>query len=168
VDRAFQRGQVDAWVIGFVDGTDQLLRSLEADEAERGWISPFGAPSVCSLLLLTLMLNYLDRQTLSLTIVPISDELGLSNTQYGMLEKGFIYAFAVGGLAAGWLADNVSVRWLYPLVLFARSAAGRHCQAASRHCQAAPPCLPSGTEGRSVPRSFAPDTSCPLGTAART
>jgi hypothetical protein len=77
-------------------------------------------------------------------------------------------AFAVGRLAASWLAHRVSVRWLYPLVLFARSAAGRHCQAAGRHCQAAPPCLPSGTEGRSVPRSFAPDTSCPLGTAART
>ncbi len=88
--------------------------------------------------------------------------------QYGMLEKGFSYAFAVGGLAAGWLADKVSVRWLYPLVLFARSAAGRHCQAAGRHCQAAPPCLASGTEGRSVPRSSAPDTSCPLGTAAST
>jgi len=44
---------------------------------------------VCGLLLLALMLNYMDRQTLSLTIVPISAELGLSNTQYGQLEKGF-------------------------------------------------------------------------------
>ena len=32
---------------------------------------------VCGLLLLALMLNYMDRQTLSLTIVPISKELGL-------------------------------------------------------------------------------------------
>ena len=62
---------------------------------------------VCGLLLMALMLNYMDRQTLSLTIVPISDELGLSNTQYGLLEKGFGYAFAVGGLVAGWLADKV-------------------------------------------------------------
>jgi len=79
---------------------------------------------VCGLLLLALMLNYMDRQTLSLTIVPISAELGLSNTQYGQLEKGFGYAFAVGGLVAGWAADRFSVRWIYPLVLLGWSAAG--------------------------------------------
>ena len=79
---------------------------------------------VCGLLLLALMLNYMDRQTLSLTIVPISKELGLSNTQYGQLEKGFAYGFAFGGLLAGWLADRFSVRWMYPLVLLGWSAAG--------------------------------------------
>ncbi len=79
---------------------------------------------VCGLLLLALMLNYMDRQTLSLTIVPISKELHLSNTQYGMLEKGFGYAFAIGGLLAGWLADKIRVRWMYPAVLLAWSAAG--------------------------------------------
>lgn len=79
---------------------------------------------VCGLLLLALTLNYMDRQTLSLTIVPISNELGLSNTQYGQLEKGFAYGFAFGGLLAGWLADRFSVRWMYPLVLLGWSAAG--------------------------------------------
>lgn len=79
---------------------------------------------ICGLLLLALMLNYMDRQTLALTIVPISRELGLSNTQYGTLEKGFAYAFAVGGLLCGWLADRVSVRWLFPAVLISWSCAG--------------------------------------------
>ncbi len=79
---------------------------------------------VCGLLLMALMLNYMDRQTLSLTITPISNELGLSNTQYGQLEFGFGIAFAVGGLVAGWLADKISVRWMYPLVLLGWSAAG--------------------------------------------
>jgi len=79
---------------------------------------------ICGLLLLATMLNYMDRQTLSLTIVPISRELELSNTQYGTLEKGFGYAFAIGSLLVGCLADKVGVRWLYPLVLFAWSAAG--------------------------------------------
>jgi len=79
---------------------------------------------ICSLLLMALMLNYMDRQTLSLTIVPISEDLGLSNTQYGLLEMGFSYAFAVGGLVTGWLVDRFSVRWMYPLVLFGWSTAG--------------------------------------------
>jgi ACS family hexuronate transporter-like MFS transporter len=79
---------------------------------------------VCGLLLWALMLNYMDRQTLSLTIVPISNELHLTNTQYGQLEKGFGYAFALGGLVAGWFADRFGVRWVYPIVLLGWSGAG--------------------------------------------
>ncbi len=94
---------------------------------------------VCGLLLMALMLNYMDRQTLSLTIVPISDELGLSNTQYGMLEKGFGYAFAIGGLLAGWAADRLSVRWLYPLIVLAWSGAGLATGYADRIGQALAP-----------------------------
>jgi ACS family hexuronate transporter-like MFS transporter len=93
---------------------------MSADQAS----SSLGKWWVCGLLLLALTLNYMDRQTLSLTIVPISEELGLSNAQYGTLERGFGYAFAAGGLALGWLADKASVRWLYPLILCAWSAAG--------------------------------------------
>jgi MFS transporter, ACS family, hexuronate transporter len=113
-------------------GIGPICRNGPKGAAHNLDLSPSPGPStgslgkwwVCGLLLLALMLNYMDRQTLSLTIVPISKELGLSNTQYGMLEKGFSYAFAFGGLLAGWLADKISVRWLYPLVLFAWSAAG--------------------------------------------
>ena len=94
---------------------------------------------VCGLLLLALMLNYMDRQTLALTIVPISKELSLSNTQYGMLEKGFGYAFAIGGLLAGWLADKVSVRWLYPAIVLIWSAAGVATGYADRIGQALAP-----------------------------
>lgn len=94
---------------------------MTGDGADKGGTGKWW---VCGLLLLALMLNYMDRQTLSLTIVPISKELGLTNTQYGQLEKGFGYAFAVGGLLAGWMADKISVRWMYPLVLLGWSAAG--------------------------------------------
>jgi ACS family hexuronate transporter-like MFS transporter len=102
---------------------------------------------VCGLLLMALMLNYMDRQTLSLTIVPISAELGLSNAQYGQLEKGFGYAFAFGGLLAGWLADKFSVRWMYPLVLFGWSAAGVASGYADRIGQALAPLAASWWPG---------------------
>ncbi len=102
---------------------------------------------VCGLLLLALMLNYMDRQTLSLTIVPISAELGLSNTQYGQLEKGFGYAFAFGGLVAGWLADKFGVRWMYPLVLLGWSAAGVASGYADRIGQALAPLAASWWPG---------------------
>ena len=79
---------------------------------------------VCGMLLLALVLNYMDRQTLSLTITAIEQEIHTNNTQYGRLEKGFGFAFAVGSLFFGLLADRLSVKWLYPLVLVGWSAAG--------------------------------------------
>lgn len=88
-----------------------------ADTSNRRWW-------VCGLLLLALVLNYMDRQTLSQTITAIERDIHLNSTQYGRLEKGFGYAFAIGGLAFGFIADRVSVRWLYPFVLLGWSAAG--------------------------------------------
>ena len=70
------------------------------------------------------MLNYMDRQTLSQSATDISRELGLTNEDYGKLEQGFGLAFAAGGLVLGFVADRVSLRWLYPAVLLAWSAAG--------------------------------------------
>src|SRR5205814_7554470 len=79
---------------------------------------------VCGMLLLATMLNYMDRQALSQSATDIGRELGLSNEDYGRLEQGFGLAFAVGGITLGIVADRVSLRWLYPSVLLAWSAAG--------------------------------------------
>jgi ACS family hexuronate transporter-like MFS transporter len=79
---------------------------------------------VCGILLLATMLNYMDRQTLSVTITDISRELHLTNEHYGNLEYGFGLAFAVGGLVTGLIVDFVNVRWLYPVVFAGWSLAG--------------------------------------------
>lgn len=79
---------------------------------------------ICGLLLLATMLNYMDRQTLSQSATDISRELRLNNEEYGRLEQGFGLAFAAGGLVIGAVTDRVSLRWLYPAVLLAWSAAG--------------------------------------------
>lgn len=79
---------------------------------------------ICGLLMFALVLNYMDRQVLTLTITAIQAELSLTDSQYGYLEKCFGYAFAFGGLLAGWLADRYSVRFLYPILLLGWSAAG--------------------------------------------
>jgi ACS family hexuronate transporter-like MFS transporter len=86
--------------------------------------SPSWKWRVCGILLLATMLNYMDRQTLSVTITDISRELHLNNEQYGNLELGFGVAFAVGGLVTGLVADVVSIRWLYPIVLAGWSISG--------------------------------------------
>lgn len=86
--------------------------------------TPFWVWCVCGLLLLASSINYMDRQTLSNVSVRITDEFGLSNQQYGALEKYFGWAFAVGALFFGWMADRTNIRWLYPAVLIAWSAMG--------------------------------------------
>ena len=79
---------------------------------------------VCGVLLLATMLNYMDRQTLANTITDISQELGLNNEEYGLLEFGVGMAFAAGGFLVGFLVDKISVRLMYPLVLIGWSSAG--------------------------------------------
>jgi MFS transporter, ACS family, hexuronate transporter len=79
---------------------------------------------LCGLLLCATLINYMDRQALSSLATRISGELGLKNEDYGSLERAFGLAFAIGSLAFGFLADAVSVRWLYPAVLVAWSAMG--------------------------------------------
>lgn len=79
---------------------------------------------VCGLLLLASAINYMDRQTLANASVRISREFGLTQAQYGNVEAVFGYAFAAGSLVFGWLADRMSVRWLYAAVLVLWSVAG--------------------------------------------
>jgi ACS family hexuronate transporter-like MFS transporter len=79
---------------------------------------------VSGLLLLATMLNYMDRQTLANLSVRITDELSLTQERYGDLELAFGWAFAVGSLFFGILADRLPVRWLYPTVVVGWSLMG--------------------------------------------
>ena len=66
----------------------------------------------------------MDRQTLASVAKRITDEFQLSQEQYGDIEFAFGWGFAAGSLVLGILADVISVRWLYPLVLLGWSAMG--------------------------------------------
>lgn len=79
---------------------------------------------VCIVLLAASAINYMDRQTLANASVRITKEFSLTETQYGNVEAVFAYAFAVGSIVFGWLADRVSVKWLYAIVLGCWSIAG--------------------------------------------
>jgi ACS family hexuronate transporter-like MFS transporter len=79
---------------------------------------------VCGALLLATMLNYMDRQTLSLTATQLKDEISLDDGRYGKLEEWFSYAFAAGGIFFGFIADRAGPRRLYPVVLIGWSLAG--------------------------------------------
>ena len=80
--------------------------------------------TICGMLLLASAINYMDRQTLANAAVRITKEFGLTQMQYGNVEAVFGYAFAAGSLLFGWLADRLSLRWLYAAVLALWSVAG--------------------------------------------
>ncbi|WP_373652585.1 MFS transporter [Schlesneria sp. DSM 10557] len=79
---------------------------------------------ITGLLLLATTINYMDRVALASASVRVTTELGLSDVQYGNLELAFGWAFAIGSLTFGFLADRCSVYWLYPAVLASWSLMG--------------------------------------------
>ncbi|HEV3027686.1 MAG TPA: MFS transporter, partial [Planctomycetota bacterium] len=65
-----------------------------------------------------------DRLALSTTAKRVKTEFTLDNAQYGGIETGFSLAFAAGSMFFGILADRMSLRFLYPIVLILWSATG--------------------------------------------
>lgn len=80
--------------------------------------------AIGALLFLASAINYMDRQTLANVGKRVTDEFTLSERQYGALETGFGLSFAAGSLGFGILADRVSIRWLYPIILGVWSSVG--------------------------------------------
>jgi ACS family hexuronate transporter-like MFS transporter len=80
--------------------------------------------SICGLLLLATMLMYMDRQALAQQKSEVLTSLKMTNADYGRLEMGFGLAFAVGGIVTGLVADRISPRWFYPIVLTGWSTVG--------------------------------------------
>jgi ACS family hexuronate transporter-like MFS transporter len=75
-------------------------------------------------LLLATLLNYMDRQALAQTATGLKDRFNLHDQRYGQIEAGFSWAFALGSVVFGWLADRFGPRRLYPVVLVGWSLAG--------------------------------------------
>jgi MFS family permease len=65
---------------------------------------------VVALLTLAAFINYVDRGNLATAGPLIRDQLGLSNTQLGLLLSAFFWSYAPGQLPAGWLAERVNAR----------------------------------------------------------
>lgn len=71
------------------------------------------AISTLAILLAAYIISFIDRQILSLMVIPIRADLGISDFQISLLQ-GFAFAllFCLVGLPMGWLADRVSRKYL--------------------------------------------------------
>lgn len=84
------------------------------------------------LLFVTVVINYLDRSSISIAGPVIGHDLGLSNVQLGLMFSAFAWAYAPLQLPGGLLVDRVRPRVLYPAAIILWSvAAALHSVAAT-------------------------------------
>ncbi|WP_153557423.1 MFS transporter [Roseimaritima sediminicola] len=66
-----------------------------------------------ALLVVSILVNYIDRGALSVAIPSMEAEFSLSDSQKGMLLSAFFWTYALLQLPAGWLVDRYDVKWVY-------------------------------------------------------
>jgi ACS family hexuronate transporter-like MFS transporter len=71
--------------------------------ARRRWV-------VLGLLFASTILNYVDRQTLSILAVYIQAELGMSTVDYARIVQVFLLTYTVAYLGAGWVTDKLGTK----------------------------------------------------------
>lgn len=82
---------------------------------------------ICVLLFFSVLINYLDRLTISVLKGPLSEMFGWSNSDYGYITGAFSFAYAFGYLFGGRLSDRWGVKKALPYFVGAWSLfAGLH------------------------------------------
>jgi len=83
--------------------------------------------TICGLLFFSVALNYIDRNTIGILKMPLSKELGWSETDYAHIASAFQFAYAFGYLFGGRIMDWIGVKRGLPLfVLLWSVAAAAH------------------------------------------
>ena len=72
---------------------------------------------ICALLLFGVTKNYIDRQVLGVLKIPLQQEFGWNEIQYGHLVTYFQMAYAAGMLLVGRLIDRLGTRLGYALAM---------------------------------------------------
>ncbi len=103
---------------------------------EQAWPAPRYAWYATGVLTVAYTLSYVDRQILSMLVGPIKADLGLSDTQVGLLQ-GFAFAvfYTLVGIPMGRLADRGDRRRLIAWAVLAWSLATAACGLARSYGQ---------------------------------
>lgn len=81
---------------------------MESHEEKHSSISTFSAWYILIICSLLYMVNYVDRQVLSITVIYIQRDLGLTDTQIGLIQTVFFMSMAAFAFPAAYLADRWS------------------------------------------------------------
>jgi MFS family permease len=84
---------------------------------------PFDLARVAVLLSASVLINYIDRGTLSVAAPVLKDDLHLSASQLGVLLSSFFWTYSVFQIVSGWMVDRFEVNWVLALGVLAWSCA---------------------------------------------
>jgi MFS transporter, ACS family, D-galactonate transporter len=93
-----------------------------AEQTDRPRLS-FDLTRVAVLLSISVLINYVDRGTLSIAAPILKDDLHITASQLGVLLSSFFWTYALFQIVSGWLVDRFDVNWLLALGLFLWSVA---------------------------------------------
>ena len=91
-----------------------MVPALERNDADSGIMPPAWRQVrwwVLALLLLATIINFVDRQSLSVVAPILRETFHLSNTQYGTMVALFQFGLMTGEFPMGWLMDRKGVRF---------------------------------------------------------
>ena len=76
------------------------------------------------LLFLATVINYIDRQTVSVLKTAISADLGLSNADYAAIQNSFLVLYAISQMVSGRLYDRIGTRlgFIFSIVVWSVGA----------------------------------------------
>ncbi|MFC9270029.1 MFS transporter [Streptomyces zhihengii] len=76
-----------------------------ADTPRRAWTMAF-------MIFVLAMINFGDKAVLGLAADPLSEELGLSHSLYGLVASSFFLLFSASAVVVGFVANRVATRWV--------------------------------------------------------
>jgi ACS family hexuronate transporter-like MFS transporter len=79
--------------------------------------------AILALLFAATVLNYVDRQTLSILASQVQKDLGIDDVGYAHIVQAFLIAYALSYLGAGWVTDKLGAKLTLALFLGGRSLA---------------------------------------------
>ena len=79
---------------------------------------------VISLIFCATVINYIDRQTVSVLKKAISDDLGLSNADYAAIQNSFLLLYGISQMVSGRIYDRIGTRlgFVFSIVVWSFSA----------------------------------------------
>src|ERR1700749_4091894 len=73
--------------------------------------------TIIGMIFIAVVINYLDRSNISITVPELKKTFGFDNSQMGFVLSGFGWSYAAFQIPGGWLADRIPPRFLYPPIL---------------------------------------------------
>ena len=98
------------------------MGSHESTQKHGFKLSGFQRHSILIVCFLLYMVNFMDRQVLSVVLEPLRLDLDLSDTQAGLLQSGFFLSMALFAFPAAYMVDRWSRRKALSLMAIAWSA----------------------------------------------